>query len=317
MALVPVLENLGTSLGDIIASFFTGSNPTQLSTTQLSNFVTVNPLVRDDGNPIFTILPNNGTHAPSQTFAGNLVTVKFTCAFNFEKGECVLLRQDGPYNVFETDDGKSVVTDQKQSKGDMKSIKKFKTLDDAIGSLIPRSLIEREDVQPIIPGTLGPLVPRTTTTITTTAPPTTNVPPTSAPNILPNWGGVDTTIDENDTNWNDATYYPIIVNMKLSSKEKLVYRPIINSPITEGTWSSDNVLIKPPNGYFAFPNIKAGIDAQAPFPFDEAIFFPPAATNSTNSTKPGGGSGKRTRKNKKSKTSNRKKHQSMRKRRRA
>ena len=311
MALVPVLEKLGTSLGDIIASFFTGSKP-----TQLSNFATISQLpllaVRDDSNPIFTILPNNGTHAPSQTFAGNLVTVEFTCAFNIEKGECVLLPQNVPYNVVDKD-GTKMITREKPPKGGLSN--QYPTLNAAIGSLIPRSLIEREDVQPIIPGTL---VPRSTATITTTAPPTTNVPPTSEPNIPPNWDVVDTTIEENDTKWNDATYYPIIVNMKLSSKEKLVYRPIINSPITEVTWSSDNVLIRPPDGYFAFPNIKAGIDAQAPFPFDEAIFFPPAATNSTNSTnRPGGGSGKRTRKNKKSKTSNRKKHQSMRKRRRA
>ena len=294
MALVPVLEKLGTSLGNIIASFFTGSKPTQLSTTQLSNFVTVNPLVRDDGNPIFTILPNNGTHAPSQTFAGNLVTVKFTCAFNFEKGECVLLRQDGPYNVFETDDGKSVVTDQKQSKGDMKSIKKFKTLDDAIGSLIPRSLIEREDVQPIIPGTF---VPRSTATITTTAPPTTAFPPALADDY--------TTISSNDTIWDSEEFQPILVDMAASSPDRLVYK-IYNTWVTEALWETHKATL-PSNAY---PNIKAAIKAQT----TPETHFPELLPGVTI---PGGGSGKRTRKNKKSKTSNRKKHQSMRKRRRA
>ena len=202
-----------------------------------------------------------------------------------------------------------MITQQKQPNGSP-SIQ-YPNLNAAIGSLLGPSLIEREFVGPIIPGTL---VPRSRATSQT-------IPPSTSEPILPSWGLVDTTIEINDTKSDDATYYPIIVNMNLSSAKKLVYKPIINIPITEGTWPSVNVLIKPPEGYLAFPNIKAGFDAQTPPPQD--IFFPPVATNSTNptnqtnQTNPGGGSGKRTRKNKKSKTSNRKKHQSMRKRRRA
>lgn len=225
------------------------------------------------------------------TFLGHPVyTFQATCSV--QGNDCVFLPQNGSYVVV----GNNIMSYDKKS--DWTGIV-YKTLDDAIRSLIPSGQLFGRPP----PVTLPP----STALATTSAPSTTSAPTppsTEAPLIQPWEGGDYTPITPNDTAWeqlkDNDQFKPIIVDTVQSNQNKLLYK-VFKTDCDLIAWESKSYDCD----HLTNPKFKAFKSFKDAFEFISTL-PETTAPGSTATSAPAPGGGKRTKK--KGKRQTHKKH---------